>query len=112
MDIDKETSRKIQELQVFEHNLQAYLMQKQAVQIELNEITTALDELKKSSDEVYKIVGNIMMKSDKESLSGELKEKKKVLDIRLSSIEKQEKLISSKSENLRDEIGKSLGKKQ
>lgn len=111
MDIDQETSKKIQELQVLEHNLQSFLMQKQTIQIEANEINTALDELKKSSDEVYRIVGNIMLKSDKNSLSDELKEKKKLVEMRINSIEKQEKLVSSKIEELREEINKVFIKK-
>ena len=42
MKIDAETGKKIQELQILEQNLQNLLMQKQAFQIELNEIENAL----------------------------------------------------------------------
>lgn len=111
MNIDSETSKKIQELQVIEHNMQAFLMQKQSIQLELNEIATALDELKNSSGEVYKILGGIMIKANRDSLTGELKEKKKLLDLRLSSVEKQEKLIEAKSEELRNDINKSISAK-
>lgn len=112
MNIDSETSKKIQELQILEHNLQSYIMQKQTMQVEVNEINTALDELKKSGDEVYRILGGIMIKSNKASLTSELNEKKKLIELRLSSIEKQENLISSKSEELKEEINKSLSKEK
>jgi prefoldin beta subunit len=112
MNIDSETSKKIQELQMLEHNLQSYIMQKQTMQVEMNEINTALDELKKSGDEVYKILGGIMIKSNKTNLTAELNEKKKLLEMRLNSIEKQEKMISSKSEELKEEINKSISKEK
>ena len=112
MNIDSETSKKIQELQMLEHNLQSYIMQKQTMQVEMNEINTALDELKKSGDEVYKILGGIMIKSNKTNLTAELNEKKKLLEIRLNSIEKQEKMISSKSEELKEEINTSISKEK
>lgn len=111
MNIDSDTSKKIQELQILEHNLQTFLMQKQSVQIELNEVNSASEELKNSGDEVYKITGGIMIKSNKQALIAELKEKKKFLDIRFNSIEKQEKLISAKAEELKKDINKSISAK-
>jgi prefoldin beta subunit len=112
MNIDAETGRKIQELQVLEHNLQALLMQKQAMQSEANEILTALEEIKKTKDEIYKIVGGIMLKSEKQAIEKELGEKKKIIDLRMSSIEKQEKIFEEKSEKLRKEVSEKLSNKK
>ena len=67
MNIEPETNKKIQELQILEQNLQNLIMQKQSVQIELNESLNALEELKISDDEVYKVLGGIMIKADKNS---------------------------------------------
>ena len=64
-DVDKETEKNIQELQILEQNLQSIMMQKQAFQLELSEVENALEELKKSGDEVYKIVGQVMIKAKK-----------------------------------------------
>ena len=112
MDIDKETNKKIEDLQILEHNLQNVLAQKQNVQLELGEILNALGELKKSEDEAYKIVAGIMIKSDKKNLTFELEEKKKLLNLRISSIEKQEKFIEKEVSELRDEIKDILTKSQ
>jgi len=112
MDISPEVNRKIQDLQVYEQNLQSLLMQRQSMQVELNEISNALEELSKSGDEVYKILGGIMIKSEKKSLIGELQEKKKISEIRIQSIEKQEKSLEENSESLRAEIQKSLSPKK
>ncbi|HLD36975.1 MAG TPA: prefoldin subunit [Candidatus Nanoarchaeia archaeon] len=108
MNIDKETERSIQELQLLEQNIQNLLLQKQAFQIELSETTNAAEELKKSKDDAFRIVGQIMLKADRAELEKELEEKKKLLNLRISSIEKQEDLIAEKTEKLRQEITKKL----
>lgn len=112
MSIDKEASEKIRELQILEKNLHALGMQKQAFQMEIAETSNALDELSKTNDEVYKIVGSIMLKSDKAKIIKELEEKKKLLEIRQSSIEKQESMIESKAQSVQEEAKKILEKKK
>ena len=73
--MDKETENQIRELQILEQNLQSMLMQKQAFQLELSETENAIEELNKSNDETFKIVGNIMIKYSKENLLKDLKER-------------------------------------
>ncbi len=104
----EEVNAKIEELQVLESQLQNFLAQKQAVQIEINEVDNALNELKDSGEEVYKIVSGFMIKTNKEKLEEELKDKKKFLDMKLKSMEKQEKLIESDASKLRAEVNKMI----
>jgi prefoldin beta subunit len=104
MDINKETESQIKELQLLEQNLQSILMQKQAFQMELSEVENALEELAKASGEAYKIVGNIMIKSTKDDLIKELKQKKDLIELRLKSINSQEKSLEEDSENLRKTV--------
>jgi len=108
MNLDKETAKKIDELQILDRNLQAFLVQKQSMQAELNEVSNALAEAKSTKDEVYKVLGNVMLKTNKESLIKELEEKKKVLDLRVNSIEKQEKLLESRSNKLKEEVNQEI----
>lgn len=110
--MDKETEKKIQELQIIEQNLQNILMQKQAFQMELNETENASLELEKAEDEVYKIAGQIMIKSSKESLKKELDEKKHLLSLRLKAIEKQDSPLSEKASRLREEIVKKISEEK
>ena len=109
--ISVEAQQKLQELQVLEHNLQALLMQKQAFQLELNESLNALDEVRKTNDTIYKMVGSIMVIVDKNDTIKELEEKKKLLEMRSDSITKQEHLIEAKARELQQEIKKALEKK-
>jgi len=108
MEFSKETTSKIEDLQVLEKNLQNLLMEKQSFQVELNESNNALEELTKSSKEVYKIIGGVMILSEKNNLISELNEKKKILELRFDSIEKQEKIFSEKVEKIRKEIDKEI----
>ena len=106
--ISEENARKIQELQMLEQNLQNFLIQKQAFQFEENEIINASEELKTSEGDVYKIVGQIMIKSQKNDLEKELKSKKELIQLRLKNIEKQEGLLREKATKLREELLKEL----
>jgi len=112
MNIDPAIQNKIEELQIFERNMQQLIVQKQSVQIELNEINNALEELKKAKKEVYKVAGSIMVLSDRESLTNELEEKRKVFDLKLVSVEKEESSLEKRIENIREEINKKIQKSE
>ncbi len=103
--LDEETQRKIQEIQIIEQNFQQLMMQKQSYTFELNESNLALDELKKAEGDVFKIVANqVVLKTNKPDLEKELSHKKELIETRLKSIEKQEKEFSEKLEALKKEI--------
>jgi len=97
---------KIQEIQILEQNLQNILFQKQSFQIEINEIQASLKELENSGEEVYKIIGQLMLRTEKQKVKKELLEKKEILEIHLKTVEKQEKNLTEKVEKLREELAK------
>lgn len=101
---------KLQELQLLEQNLQHLLMQKQAFQLELSETTSALEELQNAGEEIFKIIGQLMIKSDKKKIKEELENKMKILNLRIKSFEKQEDSFSSQLDVLRGEIMKTREK--
>ncbi|MBI2451832.1 prefoldin subunit [Candidatus Pacearchaeota archaeon] len=108
MKLDQETNEKIEELRMIEGQLQNFIAQKEAFSNEMNEVNNAIEELKSSDDEVYKISSGIMIKSTKEKLNKELKEKNKLLEIRINSLEKQEKLLEKRTSELRKEIDREI----
>ncbi len=61
-----------------QQNLQAVLIQKQQVEMELTETEKALEELAKASDaeSIYKFAGNLLVKVEKDAIVKELTEKK------------------------------------
>jgi prefoldin beta subunit len=94
---------KIRQLQIYEQNLQGFLQQKQQFQQQLIEVETGLKELE-NSEESYKIIGNIMVRSDKEKLKGELLHKKEIIELRIKSVQKQEVQLKEKSVKLKEEV--------
>jgi prefoldin beta subunit len=102
---------KIQEMQIMEQNLQNLLFQKQAFQMELAETESALKEIEKAGEDVFRIIGQLMVKADKKKVMDDLSKKKSVLDLRMKSIEKQESAFSKKIEELREDLMKSEKKK-
>lgn len=101
--MNNESQEKINRLSQLEQSAHQFLNQRQMIQTQILEIESALKELE-TSDNSYKIIGNIMVKSNKTDLNKELNSKKEMLEIRVKSIEKQEKLIKEKASALQKEV--------
>ncbi len=108
MQIDKQDTKKIQELQFYERTLQNLIMQKQAFQLELLETERAISELSKSKEDVFKLIGQIIIKADKEQTKKDLMKKKGLLSLRFDSIKKQEGELTKQIEILQKEIFKKI----
>ena len=81
------------------------------MEILLRDAEAALEELDKLEDNacVYKSVGEILVKTNKQKAKAELLEKKETFDLRLKTLERQENLIKKRFENIQEEIRKFLG---
>ena len=99
-----EQNKRIQEIRLLENSIQNLLMQRQVFQIEFAETDSALNQLESSGDEVFKIVGQLMIKTGREKAKDELANKKKVLELRIKSVEKQESSFTERIESLKKEI--------
>ena len=96
--------QKIQEMQILEQKLQNTILQKQSFQMELAETDAALTEIDKAGDEVFKIIGQLMIKSEKSKIKEELLNKQKILELRISTFEKQESILMGQLDKFREEI--------
>ena len=105
--MEKDTEKKIGQLQMMEQSINTFLMQKQQLQAQLIEMDSALKELK-NTENAYKIVGNIMIKSKKEDLEKDLTSKKEAIELRIKTLEKQETQMKNKSKTLQEEVMKKL----
>ena len=108
--MSEEAQENIGRLQMIEQQVQTMSMQKQQFQSQLFEIENALKELK-TSKTAYKIVGNIMVLSDKDKLEKDLKQKKEIIDLRIDNIDKEEKKLKEKAKTLQEELLSKLKKK-
>jgi len=103
----KEQLSRLQQLQ---QNLQAIMMQKQQVEIEIVETDRALEELKKigTQDPVYKSAGPILIKSQKEDLIRELGEKKELSNTRVMVLAKQETRVKDNLKEVENKINQMI----
>lgn len=93
---------KFQQLQ---QQVQALMLQKQNVQIQLAEVENALKEVDKVVDtEIYEIIGSVMIKRQKATLMDSLREKKEVLNLRISTLEKQIDKLNEKLKELHQKV--------
>jgi prefoldin beta subunit len=105
-----ESEEKIRNLQILEQSLHNLMMQKQAFQMELAETNAALKEIQNSTDDVYKIISQLMIKVRREEVKKELEEKKRLFDLRIQSIEKQEQEFEKRADSLRKDVFKTTKK--
>ena len=101
-----ERDTKIQEMQMLEQNLQNLLLQKQAFQMELNETQSASKEIEDSGEEVYKIIGQLMLRTSKSKIKEELTNKDKILSLRIKTLEKQQNSLTEQIDKLQEEAMK------
>jgi len=105
-----ESEEKIRNLQILEQSLHNLMMQKQAFRMELAETNAALKEIQNSTDDVYKIISQLMIKVRREEVKKELEEKKRLFDLRIQSIEKQEQEFEKRADSLRKDVFKTTKK--
>lgn len=103
----KEQLARLQQLQ---QNLQAIMMQKQRVELEISETDRALEELKKttSDDVVYKLAGPLLVKSDRDNLIKELEEKKELSNTRTVVLGKQESRVKENLKEVENKINQMM----
>ncbi len=98
------------QLQIHTQQLQSISIQKQTLMLQGKEIEKALEEITKSDgQDIYKAVGPILIKTDKTLITKELDEKKDDIEIKIRILEKQEKKIKEKVQELQDQLRPHVG---
>ena len=102
--------QRIARLQQLQQTLNVIIVERQRLEAELIEVKDALEELQKSPDDVmvYKAVGPILVRSDKQKLVEELNEKRELTETRLKLLEKQQQRTRSQLESLQKELQQAL----
>ena len=101
-----ENNQELQEMQLLDQNLHNIMLQKQSFEMELSETKSAIAEIEKSGD-VFKLIGDLLIRKDKDKAKSELVDKEKILEMRIRSVEKQEEALSKRLEELREKLSKS-----
>jgi prefoldin beta subunit len=95
-----------------QQQLQGVMTQREATGMQILEINKALDELEKTDQkEVYKVAGPILIKATKAEVKKDLKDKEETLNVRLKSLEKEEKKIKIKIDEIKEQLTAAMKKK-
>jgi prefoldin beta subunit len=110
VELPPQVQEQLVRLQQLQQTLQAVVTQKQQLEIELTEADRAVAELEKLSDEtpVYKSVGSILVKYDRQLLANELKEKKELYNTRVTVLGRQEERTREKIKELQQKLQEKL----
>lgn len=97
-------------LQQLQQTLQAVVAQKQQLEMEMTETDRALSELEKVTPEnpVYKSVGSILVRAEKDALLTELKEKKELLNTRVTVLGRQEERTRERLKDIQQKLQERL----
>ncbi len=105
------TQEDINQLSQLEQSLSSTISQKQQFNKQLLEVESALGELK-DSDDGYQIVGSIMIKKSANDIRKGLDDKKKILEVRLQSYEKQELMLKEQMKKIQEQVIAELNKQE
>ena len=103
--MEKGTEQLLSQAQLYQQQIQTLITQKTALNMELNEIKKALEEIEKTKEKsVLKVSGPILIKVDTDDMKKDLDEKENMINLRLKTIEKQEVKVKEKIEELRSKL--------
>ncbi len=111
-ELSPQLQNQIAQYQQLQQQLQVLASQRIQLEAKLREIESTLEELGKLSGEtqVYKSIGMLLVRQDdRESLRKELEEHRETLTVRVKSLQKQEKALTERYEQLGEKIQQALG---
>jgi prefoldin beta subunit len=97
-------------LQQLQQTLQAVISQRQQLELENSEIDQALDELVKMDDKslIYKSIGSLLVKAEKQKVMDELSERKELLNTRILVLSKQRSRMEERMKSLQKTVQERL----
>ena len=97
-------------LQQLQQTLQGVMAQKQQLEMQLTEVEQATGELEKLNETavVYKSIGALLVKSEKDKVTTELTERKELLTMRVDVLAKQEERLRTQVKDLQDKLQQDL----
>jgi prefoldin beta subunit len=100
-------------LQQIQQQLQNILQQKAQYEMAVREAKRAQEEISDAAEDavMYMSVGTVMMQKKKDVVNAKLTEKTETLELRIKSLEKQEKMLQGKFEQLQAQIKEALESK-
>ena len=113
-DLSPQLRHQLAQFQQAQQQAQALMTQRQQLELLMRETERALEELDKLQEgaPVYKSVGTILVKSEREELKKSLSEQKETLDLRIKTLGRQEERIVQRLREMREKLEVALKGKQ
>jgi len=114
-EISPKLQNQIAQFQQLQQQLQTVMSQKIRMDAMLKEMEMTLEELKKAPADatVYKSVGSLMIKvADTPALQKEIEDDKETTEIRVKSLDRQEKMLKEKFQSVQEQLNRALGQQQ
>lgn len=114
-DMSPKLQSQITQYQQLQQQIQVLSSQRYQLEAQSKEVGRAIEELNgmQADAAIYKNVGSLMIRAkDREIVLKELTEQKETLDVRVKSLEKQEKHLRERYQSLQEELSRVLGPKK
>jgi prefoldin beta subunit len=110
--VPPEVQQMLVRYQQIQNQLGQVITEKNVITSELSEVNRALEVLNSldPAGVVFKNVGHVMVKVQRDDAIKELNDKKEILELRLKSIERQEQLLRSQLNELQSKINEYLAR--
>jgi prefoldin beta subunit len=110
-DLSPKVQNQIAQFQQLQQQLQAVLNQKFQMDAQVKEMQRTTEELNKSPEDVviYKSVGSLLIKAEsKAAILKEIEDDKETMEVRVKTLERQEKSLKDRYQVLQDQLNKAL----
>ncbi len=111
-ELSPKVQNQIAQFQQMQQQLQAVLNQKFQMEAQLREMQRTVEDLNKAPEDVpvYKSVGALLIKAEnKATVLKEIEDDKETLEVRVKTLDRQEKFLREKYQSLQDQLQKALG---
>lgn len=110
-ELPPQIQNQLAQLQQIQQQAQALAAQKNQIDINIKETELALSELEKVDDNavVYRAIGDLLIRTEREKTKNALIEKKDTLSLRTETITRQEERIQKRFQQLQEQLKQAIG---
>jgi prefoldin beta subunit len=110
-ELPPQIKNQLAQLQQIQQQAQAIAVQKNQVEITLKETDLALEELEKLDADavVYRAIGDLLIRTERDKTKESLKEKKDTLDLRMQTLARQEERAQKRFQQLQEQLKQAIG---
>ena len=109
-ELPQQLQHQLMRLQQIDQQVRVLTTQRTQLELQLRETENALKELESVEEGVivYKSVGMLLIKTDRNKLTEELNDKKETLDMRIKTLQRQEERSKKQRDEMREKLARQI----